>query len=123
MSLWVYLPPKVCQARPPVCLGSTDTSISLLTSYTIKLPRGLDRSVVHHKIIPTSDREVLCHCLSSQIPFQCLTVKRGTKVQSHCHSPFVPTASKTQVGSILLRIITPIACKENIFIERMSVNT
>lgn len=31
-----------------------------LTSYTIKSHRGLYRSVVHYKIIPTSDREVLC---------------------------------------------------------------
>lgn len=90
-----------------------------LTSYTIKSHRGLYRSVVHYKIIPTSDREVLC----PQIPFQCLTVKRGTKVESHCHSPFVPVVSKTQVGSILLQTIIPIACKENIFIERMSVHT
>lgn len=77
-----------------------------LTSSITKPSRGRKRSVVHHRVLPTSDGEVLCHCFSSRVPFQCLILTWRTQVQSHCHSPFVPIVSTTHVGSLLLRTIT-----------------
>lgn len=74
MSLWTdFAGPKLLscpfsQARLPVCPRSTDLSTSLLTFFTIKLSRELERSVVRHKILPTSDR---CFVTASPLRFLC----------------------------------------------------
>lgn len=87
------------QARPPVC-PSQQTSPPAFHISTIQSPRGLWRAVVHHRMLPTSEREVLGHCFS-QTPFQCLPPAGGLE-SSHCHSHFVPRVSKTRTGSPLL---------------------
>lgn len=73
MSLWADLAPKLLgcpfsQARLPVCPRSTDLSTRLLTFFTIKSSRGLQRGVVHHKILPISDRRFVT---ASPLMFLC----------------------------------------------------